>query len=168
MKRSFQIFWVFLLITAAGAGIAAQEPGDQVIVGVRETAFRSSPSALGRVIAQLIYEEPLEVLEVRGDWLYCFRSEDEQEGWVHASAVVRPARGGLFSSSGRSVGSEATTEEVSLAGKGFNSEVEARYASEQNLSYDGVNQIENEYVFELESLIDFLQAGGLSTEGAAQ
>jgi hypothetical protein len=161
---------IFSIVLAGMVSVLAygQSVGDQVIVGVRETAFRGNPSALGGVISYLAYEDALEVLEIRGDWLRCRMENGDGEGWVHSSAIVKPARGGLFASSGSSIGSQATTEEVALAGKGFNSEVEQRYASENDLDYRNVDRIESDYVFEVDELIAFLEEGGMNAEGAVR
>ena len=87
-------------------------------------------------------------------------------GYLHSSAVTeRKVKLG----SSDSVGGSASAEEVTLAGKGFNAQVEKSYGAKNGaaVNFAAVNAMERRSVDEL-SLFDFLRAGGLMSEGGSK
>ena len=92
----------------------------------------------------------------KGDWYLV--SAKGVNGCIHKSAVE--ARN--FASSGRKASTGgASADEVSLAGKGFNPQVEAGYRkSDKNLNYAAVDEIVKFTVSE-KSLESFVLQGGL-------
>ncbi len=88
------------------------------------------------------------------------------EGYLHSSAVTeRKVKLG----SGDSVGGSASAEEVTLAGKGFNAQVEKSYGAKNGaaVNFAAVNAMERRTVAEA-ALFDFLRAGGLMPEGGSK
>ena len=91
-----------------------------------------------------------------GDWLQV--SAKGVSGCIHKSAVEDRN----FATSGRGASTGGTSsEEVALAGKGFNPQVEAGYRkSNKNLNYNAVDEIGRIQVSE-KSLESFVLQGGL-------
>ena len=101
--------------------------------------------------------------ESRG-W-YEVKTPDGTVGWVHSSAVETKK---LELSSGEWVESEASPEEVALAGKGFNKEVEAEYRQNHpELDFTWVNRMEKIEISESE-MVAFLKEGKLGEYGGGQ
>ena len=98
---------------------------------------------------------------VIGDWLRV--SYQGKQGWIHISAVqeqklqISPFREGKAS--------EASRDEVALAGKGFTPEVEKAFREKNpKMRYDLVNQVESSKVDEA-SLLAFMRSGNLREPG---
>lgn len=86
-------------------------------------------------------------------------------GYIHSSAVTeRKVKLG----SADSVGGSASAEEVTLAGKGFNAQVEKSYGDKNAaVNFAGVNAMERRAVAE-PALFEFMRAGGLMPEGGSK
>ena len=135
-------------------------------VQVREGEVRAAPSFLSRVIDTLSYGEQVKTSEEQGLWVKVSLTENGLEGWVHGSALTTK-RIKLRSGSG-DVGTEASTDEIALAGKGFNETIEKEYrAKHQDLNYACVDWMEK-IVVSPEQMEEFLKAGDLSPEGGAE
>ena len=87
-------------------------------------------------------------------------------GYIHASAVTEKK---VHLGSSDSVGGSASAEEVTLAGKGFNAQVEKSYGAKSGgiTNFGAVNAMERRSVSEA-SLFDFLRAGGLIPAGGSK
>ena len=86
-------------------------------------------------------------------------------GYIHSSAVTE--RKVKLGSAG-SVGGSASAEEVTLAGKGFNAQVEKSYGQKNgSVNFAAVNAMERRSVSEAD-LFAFLRAGGLMGEGGSK
>lgn len=87
-------------------------------------------------------------------------------GYLHSSSVTERK---VHLGSADSVGGSASAEEVTLAGKGFNAQVEKSYGDKNGaaVNFPAVNAMERRSVGE-PALFDFLRAGGLASEGDAK
>lgn len=134
----------------------AAATAETVQVTTRENAVRSECRFFAPVKLKVVLGDRLGVSSRKGDWLLV--SAGSVSGCIHKSAVE--ARN--FTSSGRRAATGgASSDEVSLAGKGFNPQVEAGYrASGKNLNYDAVDEIGRLSVGE-KSLESFIKQGGL-------
>jgi hypothetical protein len=149
-----------VLLTAIAACVFAFEPGDSVVVQVREADLRSTPGFLGAVVRVVQYETAATVVEVRGDWVLLQLGESDQTGWMHSSALLAPqTRGGLLAGN-RSGQRGASSSEIALAGRGFNAEVEAEYQSETGLDFSTVDEMET-YTLPIDLLGEFFATAGL-------
>ncbi len=84
----------------------------------------------------------------------------DKTGWIHESALT-PKRVVMSAGAG-DVRSGASGEEIALAGKGFNKEVEAEYKKQnQKLDYTWVDWM-GQQTIGAEQLIQFLKQGGLT------
>jgi SH3-like domain-containing protein len=145
---------------AAGWLACSAALAEQMSVQVRQGPMRSAPSYTGQVVTSLAYGDRVEVLEKRPGWIRV--SSGGKSGWLHVSALS-PKR--IVLQSGTTTAqSGATSEEIALAGKGFNSQVESRYkAQNSQANYAAVDRMEKQSVSPREKAA-FLSEGGLRQE----
>lgn len=140
----------------------ANEPG---WVSVKQSIVRNSPSFLGAVVARVNYEQQLTITSKDKDWWQV--EVDNQPGWIHHSAistelVQRTSSVESFQSSDSTdeVNREQS-ENITLAGKGFNKETEAEYAkANSSLNFNQVDIMENRSLDGF-SIDQFASEGGL-------
>lgn len=143
----------FILLLTLFCHSAAAET---VQVTTRENAVRSDCRFFAPVKLKVVLGDRLSVKEKNGDWYQV--TAKGIDGCIHKSAV----KDRNFASAGRgaSAGS-ASSDEVSLAGKGFSPQVESGYRkSGKNLNYNAVDEISRIEVSE-KSLESFIKQGGL-------
>ena len=160
------VFLVLLLTLAIG--VFAVESGDQVVVQVREAEVRSAPGFLSSVIGVAQYEAAGTVTDVRADWAKVEFESPNVEGWVHSSALIAPQSSGLLGGRNRTGRRTASTDEIALAGRGFNSAVEAQYQSESGLDFAAVDAMEGYAALPIEELGEFLATADLGLEEVEQ
>jgi uncharacterized protein YgiM (DUF1202 family) len=95
-------------------------------VQVQAGQVRSTPSYLGGVVATVGYGQPVEVVATQGAW-HQVRTTDGKDGWMHESALTAKR---VSMQSGGAVQTGASGDEMALAGKGFNKDVEAKFKAE--------------------------------------
>jgi uncharacterized protein YgiM (DUF1202 family) len=158
---------VILLLCAAGALIAADQK--QRIVTVKTTQVRATASYLGTVVGNLNYGDLVTLLDQPADapkdWLKVLGPDKKLQGWVNASAI-KQTNVALKSSSGQ-VSQSASSGDVALAGKGFNSDVEKQYKENEHLDYTWVDTMEHFEIAPQEVSL-FLSQGGLTEPGGAK
>ena len=136
-----------VLLLSAGAALAAT-----VTVLVQETALRKRPQSYAASVGTARLGQKYETLGLESGFY------KTSAGYIHSSAVTeRRARLG----SGDAVGGGATADEVTLAGKGFNAQVEKSYADKNgSANFAAVNAMERRSIDE-SPLFEFLRAGSL-------
>jgi hypothetical protein len=152
MNRNHLITASLFLLTMA-SGVSAET----VSVITRENTVREDCRFLAPAKARVQYGDQLEVTAREGDWFRVkFRNA---KGCIHKNAVTESTVP-LKDVSGKGYG--ASSDEVALAGKGFNPEVEKAYRGKHpELDFNAVDSIEGYKVAE-ESLKAFISAGGLN------
>jgi len=154
MKNRLFIIILFMAVSSVSLGT------ETVTVVTKENAIRESCRFFSPVKATVHYGDTLEVVSQEGDWFRVkFRST---QGCIHKSAISKKS----FSLSELNVtGSQKQSpsgQEVALAGKGFNPQVEAAYRNQNpQLKFGEVNAIEGYKVFE-SRLIEFIRIGKLN------
>jgi len=137
--------------------ISAQ--AETITVITKETALRESCKFFSPVKATVHYNDPLEVLSQEGDW-YRVKFK-EVEGCVHKSAIEKKSALPKFIKAPFQSQS-ASGDEVALAGKGFNPQVEAAYKNKNpQLNFQAVDSIET-YKVSDNSLREFITRGKLN------
>ena len=133
-------------------------------VQVRETQMRQRNSFLAPVVIDLAYGDKVSVLQEAGSWVQVrFGSS---EGWVSTSALTTQEI--VLQAGAADVDRAATSNEVALAGRGFNSEVEAEYRSANDMDYTSVDKMET-FLVDYRTINDFLgDLGSPLAEGGAQ
>lgn len=126
-------------------------------VVTKENAIRADAKFFAPVKATVRYQDTLTVIARRGDWFQVkFRGV---EGFIHKSALEEKSFS-LGSLSGKKGG--ASSDEVALAGKGFNPQVEASYREgHPELDFRSVDQV-GRYQVPTAELENFIVTGGLN------
>jgi hypothetical protein len=129
---------------------------ETIRVTTRENAVRGECRFFAPVKLKVSLGDLLTVKGRKGDWYLV--SAKGVNGCIHKSAVESRS----FAKAGRGAASGGTSaDEVSLAGKGFNPQVEAGYRkSNKNLNYAAVDEIVRIQVNE-KVLESFVLQGGL-------
>ena len=155
MKKSR--FWILLLAGALGASATLAAT---ITVLVERTAVRKRPQFFAPAEATAKLGDTFEASGPDGGW---YKTD---AGYIHESAVsskkIRLSAGSTVAG-----GASATAEEVTLAGKGFNSQVEKSYgAQNSSANFAAVDAMERRSVPE-SAVLAFLRQGGLlPREGA--
>ncbi|MBN1699394.1 MAG: SH3 domain-containing protein [Spirochaetales bacterium] len=146
---------IMLLIVLSGVTAAAQSGKMSIIV--KETQAREKPSYLGKILAVLTYGEMVDTVSLEKDW-YRVRLSGGREGWVHSSALTKKK---IVLKAGKTDTEKyADSDDVVLAGKGFNEQVEKQYRKEKDLDFSEVDRMEK-IVVTPGQMEEFLGAGGL-------
>ncbi len=119
-KRSrFRLFFIGLAVVCVAVLFA-----QTLFVKVQTTYVRKEPKFYSPAVATLQAGEGVTQIASEGGW-FKVRTAKGIEGWVHSSAVQT----GKFAVAAmdQTLKTRATTEEVALAGKGFNKQVEEEY-----------------------------------------
>lgn len=147
------ILWSGLLLTGVGAYAA-----DTMSVQVQSGQIRETPSFLGRVVATVAYADIVTVTGRQGPWSQV-RNAGGQSGWMHESALSRKRI--VLKAGSEDVSRTASGEELALAGKGFNSKVEADFRDKnQNIDFTWIDRMET-YRTPDGEIVRFLREGGL-------
>ncbi len=161
MQRKVLVIAVALAIALVACAVMAKT----VTVKVKETKVRKDPKFYALVIATVSQGNKLETIEEKDAWLKVGLASGA-EGWLHESAV-EVKRFDLTGGTGVS-SEEATEDEVALAGKGFNEEVEREYRQERpELDYSAVDQLTKVAVSPA-SMERFLREGRLGEFGGGR
>ncbi len=144
--------------------VAAWAATEMMSVQVRSGQLRDKPSFLGRVAATVAYGDRLKVIETKGGWVRV--QGDPGGGWIHTSALS-PKKISLKSGTADAA-TGASGEELALAGKGFNDEVEAEYRSgNPKVDYAWVVRMEKMKISP-DQAANFLKAGGVAPTGGVK
>ncbi|HMP73807.1 MAG TPA: SH3 domain-containing protein [Kiritimatiellia bacterium] len=157
MKR---IRWKMRNALVAGLALLALPvfAAREMSVQVEETAVRSRPSFMGAPVVTVRYGDRLAVQSQQQAWVQV-RTPGGETGWVHESALT--TRRVVLAAQTEDVRVGATTREVALAGKGFNSEVEADFkARNEEISFVWIDRMEAIRMTERE-IKEFLIEGGI-------
>lgn len=158
------IFTGILVIGFFGIAVCANAEKKASII-VKEAKAYGTPSSFGKVVATLKYTNPVTILEEKSGWLKVTFAGNKQ-GWIHSSAVSSGNTTIAAGSSDKNTG--ASSDEVALAGKGFNKEVEAKYKKDNaKIDYSWIDRMEG-YKVTPDQIIDFLTQGKLNADGGAE
>ncbi len=136
-------------------GPATPAYGATLSVQVKAGDVRSTPSFLGNILAKLPYGARVAATGERGDWIGV--AGGGVTGWMHRSALTEKEI--VFKAGAADVDQYATSEEISLAGKGFSEEVENAYKSRNpNVDFTWIDRMEAITVSQNE-MLRFLQEG---------
>lgn len=144
------------MIVLAGTTLAAGPV--TMSVQVKSGQVVATPSFLGKVVTRVNYGDRIQVLEQQGDWSK-ITAAGGQSGWIHTSALSKKKI--AMKAGGQDAQTGASGDELALAGKGFNSDVEADFkAKNQNVDFTWVDKMEKIKV-PPESMQQFLKDGGI-------
>lgn len=154
-----------LLIAAILVVFVAVILAETLVVKVKTTNLKKEPVFYSSTIVVLNAGDQVEKIDEQQGW-YKVRTDKGLAGWLHSSAVQEKKFSLLALD--KSVASEASAKEVSLAGKGFNKQVEAQYkASNPAISFVVVDKMVKLRV-STKQLVDFIKKGKLGEFGGAK
>jgi uncharacterized protein YgiM (DUF1202 family) len=155
---------LLICVAALAAVLAASAFAETVKVIKDEDVIRVECKAMANIKARVKYGDPLEVISKEGDWVKVRRQNIT--GCIHKSAVtekevsLKGLSGDQAAGKGRGYAA-ASAEEVALAGKGFDPQVEKAFKEKHpELNFDTVNNIEALNISE-GNLHKFIKNGGL-------
>ncbi len=150
MKRCLMV-----LVLAATMLVPAAR-ADTLNVQVRNGKLRQQPSFLGKVVAGVSYGDSLRIIREQGEWVMG-RTAAGKEGWIHSSALTDDQ---VVLAAGRGeVATGASSDELALAGKGFNAQVEAEFrAQNREIDFAWVDRMEK-FTVSPEEMAGFLRLG---------
>ncbi|OQX52158.1 MAG: hypothetical protein B5M54_09575 [Candidatus Aminicenantes bacterium 4484_214] len=147
-----------ILISSISLILVSLLLAETLLVKVQTTVLRKSPQFYATVIGSLKYGDQVEKIAEENGWVKV-KTADQVEGWLHSSAVeTKKIR---LLAMNQILKTEASSQEVALAGKGFTKELEKAYREKnKGLNYAAVDKMLRVKV-SLADLKKFLQEGKL-------
>ena len=132
-------------------------------IQVKNGQVRSAPSFLGKIVAKLSYGDRVDVLEEKGSWSKVTLAGKGSEGWIHVSALTTKTI--VLNPGAEDVEKSASSDEIALAGKGFNEQVEGEFKKKNpKIDFTQIDKMEK-IVVSQSKMQQFLKQGGLRPEG---
>jgi len=129
-------------------------------VQVKKCHLRNQPSYMGKIVGDLSYGDLVTVKEEQESWLNVATAAKAVGGWVHVSALSTKQI--LLKPDSRDVKASTSSEEIALAGKGFNQQVEREYQKQnRHIDFSWVEKME-QIVIPQKEIQAFLLEGGLA------
>jgi hypothetical protein len=150
-----------LLFTVLGLGMAgvlsAQSLAGRTMYVIAKTiAVKSSTNFFADTLGTLPYGAPVSVQQEYGKWVKISSVEPPViSGWVAATSLTTKR---IIAAAGKT---SASANEIALAGKGFNQEVENAYKQSGDLNYAAIDTMEAIQIPNRQ-LFSFLQEGRLT------
>ena len=162
-SKTIAVLGCLLVLMVLHAPIEAEK---LMSVQVKEAQLRSIPSFLGKIVTAVSYAKQVEVSGEKGDWMDVAVPGTSAKGWMHSSALTKKTI--LLKAGKDELEKAASSDEIALAGKGFNEDVENAFKQgNSSVNYDAVDKMEK-IVISQPDMEQFLTAGELSPEGGAQ
>lgn len=130
--------------------------GEMMSVQVKNGQLRQTPTFLGAVVATVGYGERVTLVKKQDPWFQVTDTKGHT-GWIHSSALTKKR---IVMSAGEADAQKSVSgDELALAGKGFNSDVEAEFkAQNKDADFTWVDRMEKMVVTPEES-VAFLAGG---------
>ena len=146
-----KVFAILLILTSCMAFAGTMS------VQVQKSKVRATPSQLGKTVDTVNYGDTVDAGELEKSW-YPVTTKTGKNGWLHESALSKkPIK---MSAGTTTVSTGVSSDEVALAGKGFNEQVEAKLKAEGTLNFTWVDHMIN-YNIDTEKIITFRANGHL-------
>jgi SH3-like domain-containing protein len=149
----------------AAASVAA-DSSKMMSVQVKTAPLRDSPSFIGKAGPTLSFGDRVEITDTQGPWSKV-SAPGGLTGWVHTSALS--SKKIVLKSGQETAQAKASSDELALAGKGFNSDVEGEFKKQhQNIDFKPIDKMEKTRVSAGE-MQAFLKEGAITPmEGGAK
>ena len=119
--------------------------------------YRDAPF-LGKVVTKLSYADQVTVEQEQHSWVKVSRS-GQKNGWIHISALSEKEI--ILNPNSEEIKEAASGEEIALAGKGFNKQVEEKFKQDnKNIDFTRVDKMEKMVISQTE-IQNFISQGGL-------
>ena len=114
-----------LLLALAPLIVLAADTKEEHMIQVRQSALRKHPNPFGTIIRHLSYGTSVTINKTDRSWAHVTTADGKYNGWLAASSLTDERLD--LKASGLALDTRADSDEVALAGKGFNSQIEAEY-----------------------------------------
>jgi len=156
-----------LLLTVAGLGLSTvmawAATATLMSVQIRKADIRDTPSFMGKIVTSASYGDKVTIQSENGAWYQV--SASGQSGWMHNSALTKK---NIVMKSGVGAQTSASSGEMALAGKGFNSDVESQFkTNHKDIDFTWVDKMEKIKIPPSE-IKTFAQAGHLEAQGGVK
>jgi len=159
-RRLIRLAGIFLLVLLLASTMVWA--AELQTVAVKQARVRTQPRIFAKKLTTLAYGDQVEVLASQRSW-HQVRLADGRSGWLQQSALARDDL--QLSAGDHKVGTSASDEELTLAGKGFNNEVEDEFRQRnRQLDYTWIDRMETFAPGDKE-LQGFLRNGELTPGG---
>jgi len=156
-KRFFMALGLWGLLTGVSFATTTMS------VQVNKADIRETPSYLGKIVTSLAYGDKVTVQSQDGAWLQVTSSG--QSGWLHNSALTKK---NIVMKSGAGAQTSASSGEMALAGKGFNSDVEKQFKdNHKDINFAPIDKMEKIKI-SISDLQEFAKEGKLQSAGGAK
>ncbi len=160
MKTKIKNVILFMLIIGLTAPVLAASKTKSKYVTLDPAPLKAKPSSAAKKTGTAEYASAVIVIKEEKGWCYVqLASNKSVEGWIPTSALTDKKI------KEKKNATSADADEIALAGKGFNSTIEAVYAEEFEVSFDIVDYIET-LGADTEEAVEFARAGKLNDGGA--
>ncbi len=130
-------------------------------VAVEKVHLKTGTGFFSRKVIEVYYGTEVIVVEVDDNWSHvAIANSPTTFGWIPNTSLTSKK---IVIRNDRSVTTSA--DELALAGKGFNQEIEDFYEGENSIDFTVIDDIENTIVTE-EDLIEFILEGDLQAGGS--
>ena len=130
---------------------------ERMNVQVQDGQVRATPSFLGAVVVKLPYGASVEAQPAQNGWMQVQTSAGQQ-GWMSAASLTTKK---IVMTAGAGGASGASSDELALAGKGFNSDVEKEFKKQNpNINFAAVDRMAKIKIAPQE-MQQFLAAGSI-------
>lgn len=132
-------------------------------VQVKSSEVRNKPTFLGKIVARLSYGDRVNMLESKGSWIRVGLITAEKKGWMHSAALTKKTI--ILRPGADDVNLAASSDEIALAGKGFNKQVEGEFrVRNPDIDFTWIDRMERMAVTQGQMQM-FLEEGELSPQG---
>lgn len=132
-------------------------------VQIKRCQLRNKPSFLGKIVDNLKYADVVTIEQEKNDWYEVVPVNKKKGGWVHVSALSEKKI--ILKEGSKDIKNAASSDELALAGKGFNEEVEKDFKKKnKNADFTWVDKMEK-FIISPDEMQSFLKEGGLKVEG---
>ncbi|NLH42533.1 MAG: SH3 domain-containing protein [Planctomycetes bacterium] len=128
---------VLLVLLAVCAGVALAAAPKMMSVQVESSKVREKPSRLSKAVGEVKYGDRVQPGALQNGWYPV--TVNGVTGWLSESALSTKKI--VMSSGANDVATGASDEEVAMAGKGFNQQVEDKMKADGKLDYTWVDKM---------------------------
>lgn len=145
-----------LILAVALAGPLAAGAAEQMSVQVQNAQLRADASFLGKLTGSVPYGTRVTIVQARGDWRQV-QTPGGSAGWLHQSALTKKTI--VLKAGAQDVATTASGDELALAGKGFNSDVEADFKNKnKDIDFTWIDRMEK-FKVSMDEITRFLNEG---------
>ena len=138
----------------------------QMSVQVKNGQVRSTPSFLGKIVGTLSYGDRVDIVEEKKAWSRIRIPGTATSGWIHTTALTPKKI--ILSAGSVDVDQTATSDELALAGKGFNKQVEGEFREKnRQIDFTWIDKME-QFVVSQAQIRRFIEYGDLKPEGGGK